>query len=635
MTAGSEFRTENGFRNRWMEALLYLTTQVKVPSKELAEPGPITLYDSQMRFLHEVDDGLMEGQNFFTVLKGRQLGISTLMLLIDILWLWMHPGLQGAVIADTDENTQTFRETITMMLETMPKGFRIPIERHNNKALRLKNGSRLMYLTAGHRKNPNLGRSKGLSFVHASEVSTYGDPDGLKSLIDAMSTENPHRFYVFESTAAGFNLFYDMVLDAKNDPTKRSIFIGWWAKSTYRIPRRMTINGQDVGPHPKFVQYWEQQPTLTDKERAMAFLMKKDYGVELSPEQWAWWRDQLSSRTETNLLQEHPWHEEVAFQYTGHKFFKAEKLAADMSVIRSGAVSFSGYRYVVDNSFLNLRCEPVGTIAEADLRIWEPPIKGARYAMGVDVAYGRNPNNDRHAINIWRCYADKLVQVAEWATNIPETRVVAWALAHLAGSYQDIMINLEVTGPGLQVMDEVNRLRTEINYAALKYYEPTIGADGRPAFDHKYALDRARWFLYHRPDTPSGGYMHGWKSNSDNKQHMMNNMRDSYSNDQLLVRSAPLIEEMGDIIQNGVQIGARVGKKDDRVISAGLACQAWREWIRTPMMHDRRTYEVETRRQQMAIAAGGKVEHTIVAQHFTRMAKERREAALQSLLYRR
>lgn len=93
-------RTENGFRHQWLEAFLFLAQKVKVPSKELEKPGPIVLYDAQMRFLHEVDEGLAQGQHFFTVLKSRQLGISTIMLLLDIFWLYLHDGLQGAVIAD-------------------------------------------------------------------------------------------------------------------------------------------------------------------------------------------------------------------------------------------------------------------------------------------------------------------------------------------------------------------------------------------------------------------------------------------------------------------------------------------------------------------------------------------------------
>mgnify|MGYP000028180950 FL=1 len=617
-------RTENGFRHQWLEAFLFLAQKVKVPSKELEKPGPIVLYDAQMRFLHEVDEGLAQGQHFFTVLKSRQLGISTIMLLLDIFWLYLHDGLQGAVIADEEKNTNTFRSTITMMLASMPPGFRIGIEKHNKNELVLKNGSRLQYLTAGKRANPDLGRSRGLNFVHSSETSNYGDAAGVKSLIDALATENPNRLFIFESTAKGPNLFQDMVQDAKNDPLKRAIFIGWWAKSLNRIPRRLIVNGQDAGPHPNFVRFWDVQPVLTQQEEAMAYLIRKDYGVELTDEQWAWWRWQLSERDEQNLLQEHPWHEDVAFQVTGHHFFQAKRLTDDMNRIRTVQVTFDGYRYLVGDHFTSLRCEKAEKLEDVELRIWESPVKGAKYVMGVDVAYGRNANNDRHCIEVFRCYADKMVQVAEWATNMPETRVVAWVLAHLAGSYRDIMINLEVSGPGLEVMTQMKLLRQDIQYAHLRHMEPV--------FDHRYALDQARWYLYNRPDTPAGGYMYNWKMNSDNKQEVFNGLRDTYNTDQLVIRSPALLEEMGHLIQNGVQIGARPGKKDDRVVSSALSCHAWRHWVRLPMMQDGRTFAVETRKQQIAVEAGGKVVDNIVSTHFKRMAVARQDESLRRLL---
>ena len=81
----------------------------------------------------------------------------------------------------------------------------------------------------------------------------------------------------------------------------------------------------------------------------------------------------------------------------------------------------------------------------------------------------------------------------------------------------------------------------EISAAHLRHMEPV--------FDHRLALDQARYYLYHRPDTPAGGYMWGWKTNSDNKQEMMNGLRDMYACNQLFMRSWPLIEEMGEIIQ--------------------------------------------------------------------------------------
>lgn len=602
------------WQQEWIPVFLEFLKRVKIPSKELKEPGPITPYEAQYRFLRELDLGLTENQRFFVTLKARQLGISTVLLILDVFWLYMHPGLQGALVADTDENRTQFRETITQVLDNLPVGFRIKVKRHNRSGLVLANDSRLQYLVAGKGKNPDLGRSRGLNFMHATELSSWGDQDGINSLIDTLATENPNRLYICESTAKGYNVFHSIYQKAKVDPTQRAMFIGWWAKELYRI-RAGT---------PEFAYWWESNPVLSEQEQAMEALILQDYGWQLTTEQWAWWRKQSFDRSESNLLQEFPWHENVAFQVTGSPFFSIKRLNNDIGFISTSNVSFDGYRYELGDEFALMKCEQVTKAADAELKIWEGPVTNARYAIGVDVAYGRSAVNDRHCIMVYRCFADKLVQVAEWTTSIPESRHVAWVLAHLAGSYRDCMINLEVSGPGLQVMSEIKFLRQQIVTAHLRNLQPQFNA--------REALDQARWFLYHRMDTPGQGYMFNWKTNHDNKQEMFNAFRDGYNTDQVIIRSLPLLDEMRTLVQNGVSIQASAGKKDDRPFATGLAHYAWVHWIRFPMLTENRTYEREMAKQRELTAQGGQVVQGIIPQFFARKEAERREAEFQRFL---
>ena len=357
----------------------------------------------------------------------------------------------------------------------------------------------------------------------------------------------------------------------------------------------------------------------------MEALILADYGWQMTTEQWAWWRKQSFDRSESNLLQEFPWHEKVAFQVTGSPFFSIKRLNADIDFVSdSTAVTFTGYKYELPDLFEHMSCAQVYTAKEAELKLWELPVKNARYAIGVDVAYGRSATNDRHCIEVFRCYADKLVQVAEWATSIPETRHVAWVLAHLAGSYRDCMINLEVSGPGLQVMSEVKFLRQKIATAHLRNLDAV--------FDAKNALDQARWFLYHRADTPGQGYMYNWKTNHDNKTEMFNGLRDGYNTDQVVVRSIPLLEEMVTLVQNGVSIQASARNKDDRPFAAGLAHYAWMHWIRFPMLQDNRTFAIEMAKQQAMAANGGNVITGLIPRFFAQQAAQRKEAEFQRLL---
>jgi hypothetical protein len=78
-----------------------------IDSKETGV-GKLLLYRAQKRFLEEICDGLDRGVRHFLVLKARQLGISTVSLALDLLWLSVHPGTQGALITDDDGNREKF-----------------------------------------------------------------------------------------------------------------------------------------------------------------------------------------------------------------------------------------------------------------------------------------------------------------------------------------------------------------------------------------------------------------------------------------------------------------------------------------------------------------------------------------------
>lgn len=1006
------------WQTSWIPAFLEFVKRVKVPSKEMVEPAPIVPYEAQFRFLRELDLGLNAEQHFFVVLKARQLGLSTIMLLLDVFWLYMHPGLQGAIVADTDENRIQFRETLTQILSNLPPGFRIRVKRHNRAALVLENDSRLQYLVAGKGKNPDLGRSRGLNFLHAcvapgtpvilydghvkpieeikvgdgvlthtgaktmvvdvlgqentkgdliritpwlgqaldfttehtipttrglleasevrsddwllmplrkintlqthvrlpttpkrpqgagaisigsgaivplteefgfacgyylaegtilagsgekpaaitfsrhrdetayadracnalsglyrkratrltpnskgatetiygsslaawmketficdgdkfipdevfswgpdfcrgllagilcgdgsktcsdsksgapklrprstvngkrwgrppgarstqsyptnkvvlpttrsslamqtrdlaaalgygwgsmsytagglrygrqckpiwriswtgsaahklrdlmglpaiprsgkdhiqkykiedgfvkirirkietgikcdriwdisvahddhtfrtpyfaignTELATWGDQNGIHSLIDALATENPNRLYILESTAKGYNVFHSICATAKNDSSQRFMFIGWWAKEVYRIKAGTA----------EYDRWWGSNPQLSEQEQIMEDLILQDYNWQMTTEQWAWWRKQSFDRSETNLLQEFPWHEKVAFQVTGSPFFANKRLAADLEFVSTQSVTFNGYRYELPSDFALMRCEQVFKADDAELKIWEPPIRGARYAIGVDVAYGRSDGADRHCIQVYRCFADKLVQVAEWATPLPETRHVAWVLAHLAGSYRDCIINLEISGPGAQVMQEMKHLRQLIQYAHLR--------DMQPSFEARGALDQARWFLFHRPESMAPGYTYGWKTTNENKLEMFNGFRDGYNTEQVVVRSVKLLQEMQTLIQNGVKIGGSAGKKDDRPFASGLADYAWRHWIRPDMISRNETFARQKAAEKSLSKEGQNVVRGIIPAWFATCDKERRERAIQEILNR-
>lgn len=601
----------------WLPAFMRFCELVRITSKEAEEPVPIIPYEGQKRFLRALTEGLEEDIHDFKVLKSRQLGISTILLALDIFWLYMHPGLQGALICDTADNKETMRATITEMLNSLPPRYRVPIKSHNRNALVLANGSRLQYMNAGKQKNSGLGRSRALNFVHATECSSWGDQKGLDSLRHALAQQNPNRLYVFESTALGYNLFFDMWEDAKVSDRQKAIFIGWWSKDYQKID-------QD---QPEYERWWGQAPHLTEAEAHAADIVLREYGWTITPEQWAWYRREFeAANSEASFLEEQPSTEYEAFQATGNSFFSLKRIGNDIEAIsRLGSgVGFNGYKYVLGSNFLKMQTLETKIPDDIDLRVWEDPVVNAKYVLGVDPAYGRDDDKDRSVISVWRCYADKMVQVAEFNTPIPTTRQIAWAMCHLAGCYRDCVINLEITGPGSEVMMELDNLRQQISMGGLRDVAPTLN----PGF----TLDQARWYLYHRPDSMGPGYAYNWKTSFENKQRLMNRMRDSFDTDQMIARSIPMLNEMTTFVQDGGKLHASGRNKDDRVMAASLACFAWVEWVRPSMMVEGRTYEIEQAKEAERSLKGGRVIDWIVPAHFERAAKERTEAELRRFM---
>lgn len=603
----------------WLPVFMDFLQLIKVASKEMTEPSPIEPYEAQLRFLNAICEGLDNGQHFLVCLKARQLGISTLAWALDIFWLWMHPGLQGALIFDTGDNRDIARQTISDMIASLPPGFRIPIKSHNRTALVLQNGSRLQYMAAGKKKNGSgLARSRALNFVHASEMSSWGDETGLASLVRSLAEENPNRLYIFESTALGFNLFHKMWEDAKAAPSQHTVFIGWWAKEIYRLKQGTA----------EFDRWWGANPVPTDEERKKCALVLAQYGHEITPEQIAWYRKQSFNASAGTLASELPWTASEAFVATGSPFFSLNRVTEDLNLLSSAKVSFDGYRYTLGKAFTDTRIQRVEKVEDAELRIWEEPRKEGRYAIGVDGAYGRSEQADRSVVSVWRCFADKCIQVAEFATPKPEAYQTAWVLAHLAGCYRDCMINVELLGPGELIMAELKHLKSQMAYGQLRAvaHEMKI-AD---------ALTNARWFISHRLDaTGVGSYLYNTKTTTDEKARLFGRFRDGYNLETVLPRSIPLLSEMTTLVQNGLKIEASGRNKDDRAFAAGLAISAWTEWIRPGMSATNRTYAREMivqKQHDAAKASGDMVMHGMVERFFEKKKAERSSAYLQRLI---
>jgi len=581
-------------QTRWLDLFLQFIDHLTIDSKETGV-SPLRLYGSQRRFLAEVIEGLARDVHMFIALKARQLGISTVSLAIDLFWLSVHPGMQGALVVDSDGNREKFKILMSRYIASLPPEYGIKVKNHNRDNLVLENGSVLDYLVAGTRRSATeLGRSRAYNFLHASEVANYGAVEGVVSLFNTLAETFPDRLYMFESTAKGYNLFWTLWQQAKNDPiTQKAFFIGWWANEKYMLDDSSEL----------FRRYWDGSLSEDEQERVNAVWER--YGVRIVPGQLAWYRWKLETRQAATALmdQDFPWTEDDAFLQTGQSFFPTRKMARLVQQLADNPPPFQGYAYEFGEAFMDTRVGVAHSAEDAQLKVYEPPAELGAYVMGVDPAYGRSEYQDRSVIQVCRCYADRLVQVAEFATAAPECYQVAWPLAHLAGIYRNVMMIVEVSGPGEATVLELKHLRQLFDAGAL----PLPGEGGIMDL-----FGAARWYMYHRADSPGTGYCYNWKSNLDNKLSIMNQLRDSLTLGMVEVRSIAAAMEIQSLVQDGFSIQPAVTTmKDDRVFGLAFAHRAWTDWVRPAMIDAGDTWERVTEAER----ASGEGTHSSMVSH--------------------
>lgn len=546
------------------DGIYSLLGSVEIHTKELGrthvEPWP-----SQRIIIDQVCKGLAEGVHEFAILKCRQVAATTTCSILTLFWCLVNSGVQAATIADRTDNLERLRRIFAAFLESLPPDWRGPeheLTVNNRNMLRFANDSVIDLLAAG--TNPDLGASRALNFLHATECGQWRSLAGVESLRASLARENPHRLYLFESIANGFNWWYHYCMEAKEDRHKRFIFLGFWSNPTYRIPKDDSDYKTFMEPNKK------GEFKLMDTERDWARQVYQQYDYVVQPEQIAWWRREGEFRQEEYMWRHYPWHEQQCFVASGTGFFPAKRTLAVATALGSAAVPFQAYRYTFDEDFLHSQIEQVTDPKAANLRIWEQPQPNGVYVIGVDPSGGGGGEADDHAIQVMRCYADRLVQVAEYQSNYPLTYQLAWVMCHLAGCYRDHICNLEVTGIGAAVIPETRNLRLLAERGFLQ------SIPGEPILD---IIGVVKWYLYERVDSLSGPTnMIAWKTNMDNKAQMYDAVRNSFMrNNELEIRSTRLIQQMQSIVQDEgrIEAGEDTGENDDLVSALVLAHHPW------------------------------------------------------------
>ena len=307
-------------------------------------------------------------------------------------------------------------------------------------------------------------------------------------------------------------------------------------------------------------------------------------------------------------VREQSWIEEDSWQMSDAVFFNADDL--NRACEKHVSNRFKTYTFQTGLEFIDTKAFPSPNSRSIDFKVWEEPELNACYVVSGDVGYGSNENNDRSAIQVLRCYADGVDQVAEYANPLITARQFAWVVmavaAWYAGENADVYLIIELNGPGYAVWDEIESLKRNL---ATGYQSQEVKEKGLQDI-----FRNVKNYMYTRPDSLGSGKSYQWKTSAGpgpaGKVRLMERLRDFFSNDMIHVRSFPTLEEMQSVSRDGDSIEAQGSKKDDRVMALAFGVRCWEERAKKRLSALRRTRENEKSKRMLTVLDQARLFHS-------------------------
>jgi hypothetical protein len=360
------------------------------------------------------------------VLKGRQIGFSTLELARDLWFAIVHPGVSVLVIIHDEPLAVQLWNTLSIFAKCLADIGLLPTTKRSTlkELVFRKSRSEVSIIQAGSSAHAakKKGRSQVVHRLHATEVAFWL---AAQETMGAVMQSVPIGGEIcIESTANGAGgLFYRTVQMAREGRGRFKLhFFPWWKHSKYRLPE-----GDDFDPRPR-----------DDWERRLRELGCDD-------QQIAFWRSKVDDPTvglETALA-EFPIDAETCFRTSGRSWFEA-------------AVLDKIAQYV---------CEPLETIDIEDwssgaamrypgLRIYAQPEPDVEYVMFADLAEGKA--QDGSAVAVLAARSGETV--ATWWSDTTAPTDVGAALDTLGRMYNNALLGVEREANGTAALERLRGL---------------------------------------------------------------------------------------------------------------------------------------------------------------------------------
>ncbi len=326
------------------------------------------------------------------------------------------PGSQSLIVGHEYKTSKALFQVPKTFVEGVPFLNIRSVEREMRFPFPGKTDSLMQILTAG---KDTSGRGFTLSGLHLSEVAHYISPDALVSLMPALSNHKD-TIGVIESTPNGKEgdgeQFYTMWMDAIEN------------RSEYE---------------PVFLTWTDDPACLADPELAKDAPRDDDekelIKMGLNKSQLAWRRLRIASPECGGMVeifnQEYPVTWQESFIASGMPAFEKEEMNWARKNIKKPI--FQGFIVKREDGTMELRNHPKGT-----LRIWEKPIPGHYYYLGLDAARGEEGRDFSAIVGIDGTTGHQVFTYADYC--IPET--LGCFANSLGRHYNKAMVNGDLTG---------------------------------------------------------------------------------------------------------------------------------------------------------------------------------------------
>lgn len=363
------------------------------------------------------------------VLKGRQVGFSTLELARDLYYTLTNPGTNVLVIGHDSDLVEQLFLTLRIFADCLKKAGKLPRTLYSNKRelVFAVTGSAVRIVEAGvtAAAAEKKGRSGTVHRLHATEVAFWGAAAETMGAVVQSVPEGGE--IVLESTPNGVGgLFHEDVQAAREGRNgMRLHFFPWFTHTEYRLTPPAGFNGAvRSGPDGKPDQ-WET------KLRALG----------CDDAQIAWWRSKVDDPKVglERALQEYPLDPDTCFRASGAVWIEPAVLDAITGFVREPArlapIVFDKQRF-------------------GHARIYRDPHPGKQYVVFGDVAEGvAGDGSSAHVLE--RVTGET---VATWWSDITEPGDFGTVLAVLGYMYNTAVVAPERNNHGHATLERLVKL---------------------------------------------------------------------------------------------------------------------------------------------------------------------------------